>query len=139
MWLVKGAPNLMQRLSRLPSAPHLTLLDCRKPKPFPWPHITPPLESRLTSDGVASTYRMHRVNRALSNSALRRSIEFLEDCETRAYILVDVRTSLASGRPAVSAVRSACVRAVAEENREMPALSHIGSRNPGDATCANTG
>src|SRR5712664_1919190 len=59
MWLVKGAPNLMQRLSRLPSAPHLTLLDCRKPKPFPWPHITPPLESRLTSDGVASTYRMH--------------------------------------------------------------------------------
>src|SRR5712664_2494797 len=79
------------------------------------------------------------VMKSLSNSALRRSIESLEDCETRAYILVDVRTSLASGRPAVSAVRSACVRAVAEENREMPALSHIGSRNPGDATCANTG
>src|SRR5713101_799326 len=60
MWLVKGAPNLMQRLSRLPSAPDVTLLDCRKPKPFPWPHTTPPLETRLTSDGVASTYRMHR-------------------------------------------------------------------------------
>src|SRR6202011_6289806 len=25
MWLVKGAPNLMQRLSRLPSAPDVTL------------------------------------------------------------------------------------------------------------------
>jgi hypothetical protein len=28
---------------------------------------TPPLQSRLTSDGVASTYRMHRVNQALVN------------------------------------------------------------------------
>jgi hypothetical protein len=65
MWLVKGAPNLMQRLSRLPSTPDVTLLDCRKPKPFPWPHTTPPLETRLTPDGVASTYRMHRVNQAL--------------------------------------------------------------------------
>src|ERR1700740_2345005 len=27
MWLVKGAPNLMQRLSRLPPAPHAPLLD----------------------------------------------------------------------------------------------------------------
>jgi hypothetical protein len=27
-----------QRLSRLPSAPDLTLLDRRKPKPHPWPH-----------------------------------------------------------------------------------------------------
>src|SRR5713101_6363688 len=63
MWLVKGAPNLMQRLSRLPSTPDVTLLDCRKPKPFPWPHTTPPLETRLTSDGVASTYRMHPGNR----------------------------------------------------------------------------
>ena len=34
----KGAPNLMQRLSRLPAAPNVTLLDCRKPKPFPWPY-----------------------------------------------------------------------------------------------------
>ena len=70
---------------------------------------------------------------------MRRSIESLEDWETRAYILVDVRTSLASGRPAVSAVRSAFVRAVAEETGEMPALSHIGSRNPGDATSAGSG
>ncbi len=38
MWLVKGAPNLMQRLSRLPATPNVTLLDRRKPKPFPWPH-----------------------------------------------------------------------------------------------------
>src|SRR5262250_1796716 len=38
MRLVKGAPNLMQRLSRLPAAPNVTLLDRRKPKPHPWPH-----------------------------------------------------------------------------------------------------
>jgi hypothetical protein len=31
-------------------------LDHRNSKPFPWLHITPPLESRLISDGVASTY-----------------------------------------------------------------------------------
>src|SRR5260370_1144433 len=48
--------NLSQRLSRLPSASDLALLDRRKSKPFPWPHTTPPLESRLISDGVASTY-----------------------------------------------------------------------------------
>src|SRR5580704_2088677 len=44
MGLVKGATNLMQRLSRLPSPPDVALLDRRKPKSFPWPHITPPLE-----------------------------------------------------------------------------------------------
>jgi hypothetical protein len=60
MWLVKGPPNLMQRLSRLPPAPNLTLLDRTKTKSLPWPHPTPPLHRRLTSDGVASTYRMHR-------------------------------------------------------------------------------
>jgi hypothetical protein len=38
MWLVKGAPNLMQRLSRLPPAPNVTLLDRRKPKSLSWPH-----------------------------------------------------------------------------------------------------
>src|SRR5271169_5317384 len=38
MWLVKSAPNLMQRLPRLPAAPNVTLLDRRKPKPHPWPH-----------------------------------------------------------------------------------------------------
>jgi hypothetical protein len=36
--LVKSAPNLMQRLSRLPAAPNVTLLDRRKPKPYPWSH-----------------------------------------------------------------------------------------------------
>src|ERR1022692_3284007 len=34
MWLFKRAPNLMQPLSRLPSAPDVALLDRRKPKPF---------------------------------------------------------------------------------------------------------
>ena len=63
--------DLMQRLSRFPSAPDVTLLDRRKPKPFSWLHTTPPLESRLTSDGVASTYRMHRVNQALARSVTR--------------------------------------------------------------------
>src|SRR5262249_7586876 len=38
MRLVKSAPNLMQRLSRLPAASNITLLDRRKPKPHPWPH-----------------------------------------------------------------------------------------------------
>jgi hypothetical protein len=38
MWLVKGAPNLMQRLSRLPPAPNVTPLDCRKPKSLSWSH-----------------------------------------------------------------------------------------------------
>src|SRR5215472_231157 len=39
MWLIKGATNLMQRLSRFPAVPDVTLLDRRKPKPFPWPHV----------------------------------------------------------------------------------------------------
>src|SRR5258707_14443744 len=59
MWLVKGASDFIQRLSGLPPAPNVTLLDRRKPKPFSRPHTTPPLHTRLTSDGVASTYRMH--------------------------------------------------------------------------------
>src|ERR1700722_7399570 len=56
MRLVKGAPNLMQRLSRLPAAPDVALLDRRKPKPFSWPHTTPPLKNRFITDGVASTH-----------------------------------------------------------------------------------
>ena len=60
MRLVKGAPNLMQRLPSLPATPNVTLLDRRKSKPLSWPHVTPPLQSSLTSDGVASTYRIHR-------------------------------------------------------------------------------
>src|SRR5258707_13791548 len=65
MWLVKGASDFMQRLSGLPPAPNVTLLDRRKPKPFSRPHSTPPLHTRLTSAGVASTYRMHRANQAV--------------------------------------------------------------------------
>jgi hypothetical protein len=38
MGLVKGAPNLMQRLSRLPPAPNVTLIDRRKPKSLSWSH-----------------------------------------------------------------------------------------------------
>src|SRR6202041_1634071 len=36
--LVKSPPNLMQRLSRLPAAPNVTLLDRRKPRPHPSSH-----------------------------------------------------------------------------------------------------
>jgi len=78
MWLVKGAPNLMQRLPGLPTTPEVTLLDRRKPKPFPWPHTTPPLETRLTSDGVASTYRMHRVNQALDDMAMNSTVAAID-------------------------------------------------------------
>src|SRR5882724_6255083 len=38
MWLAIGAPDLMQRLSRLPPVPNVTLLDRRKPKSLSWPH-----------------------------------------------------------------------------------------------------
>ena len=38
MLLTEGAPDLMQRLSRLPTAPHVALLRRRKPKPFPLDH-----------------------------------------------------------------------------------------------------
>src|SRR5271169_3386057 len=38
MWLAESPPNLMQRLPRLPTGPHLKLLRRRKPKPFPWLH-----------------------------------------------------------------------------------------------------
>src|SRR5579863_9887960 len=61
MRLIKRTPNRMQRLSLFPAAPHLTLLNRRKPKPRPWPHATTTFTTRFTSDGVASTYRMHRV------------------------------------------------------------------------------
>jgi len=38
MVIAKSAPDLMQRLSRLPTSPHVALLLHRKPKPSPWPH-----------------------------------------------------------------------------------------------------
>src|SRR5260370_607988 len=38
MLLAEGAPDLMQRLSGLPTAPHVALLRGRKSKPFPLGH-----------------------------------------------------------------------------------------------------
>src|SRR5215472_12099800 len=38
MRLTIRAPNLMQRLSELPTVPNVTLLDRRKTKPHLWPH-----------------------------------------------------------------------------------------------------
>src|SRR6266702_1530192 len=38
MLLAEGAPDLMQRVSRLPTAPHVAVLRRRKPKPFPLGH-----------------------------------------------------------------------------------------------------
>jgi hypothetical protein len=35
---VSCAPDLMQRLSRLPTAPHVSLLRRSKPYPFLWDH-----------------------------------------------------------------------------------------------------
>jgi hypothetical protein len=47
MRLVKGAPNLMQRLSRLPPAPNVTLLYRRKPKSLSWPHANTTLPQQI--------------------------------------------------------------------------------------------
>src|SRR6266481_2190560 len=52
---IQVSGDLAQRLPGLPTTPDFVLLDRRKSKPFPWPHITPPLESSLIPDGVAST------------------------------------------------------------------------------------
>jgi len=38
MFFAKGTTDLMQRLTRLPTAPHIDLLFRGKPKPFPWLH-----------------------------------------------------------------------------------------------------
>src|ERR1700692_4180331 len=65
MFLAKGPPNFMLRLSRFPAIPDLTLLDRRKPKPFPWSHVNTTSGEKIYISGVASTYRMHRVNQAL--------------------------------------------------------------------------
>jgi hypothetical protein len=66
MFLAKGPPNFMQRLSRFPAIPDLMLLDRRKPKPFPWPHANTTFRKQIYISGVASTYRMHRVTQAVS-------------------------------------------------------------------------
>ncbi len=39
MWLIKGAPNLVQRLSGFPGDPDVILLDRRQSKPFPEPFV----------------------------------------------------------------------------------------------------
>jgi hypothetical protein len=49
---VKCAPNLMQRLSGLPPAPNVTLLQFRKTKSLPWLHAN-------------TTFAIHRVNKEL--------------------------------------------------------------------------
>src|SRR6267142_4992914 len=41
MLLAEGAPDLMKRLSRLPTPPHVALLPGRKSKPFPLGHKHP--------------------------------------------------------------------------------------------------
>src|SRR6266478_4863546 len=38
MWLAEGPPDFMERLPRLPTAPHVALLHRRKPKPFTLGH-----------------------------------------------------------------------------------------------------
>src|SRR5262249_48879150 len=38
MFFAKGTTDLMQRLPRLPTTPHVDLLLNGKPKPFPWLH-----------------------------------------------------------------------------------------------------
>src|SRR5260370_41828265 len=38
MWLAESPPDLMQRLPRLPTTPHVAFLRRRKPKPLPLNH-----------------------------------------------------------------------------------------------------
>jgi len=58
MWLIKSPPNLMQRLSRFPAVP-TSRFSIAEPNRIPDLMTTPPFQSRFTSDGVASTYRIH--------------------------------------------------------------------------------
>src|ERR1700689_4045671 len=60
MFLAKGPPDIMQRLSGFPTSPDVTLLDCGKTKPFPWPHVNTTSGEQIYISGVASTYRIHR-------------------------------------------------------------------------------
>jgi hypothetical protein len=55
MILAEDSPNLMQRLSRLPAAPHVVPLLLRKLEPPPNCHKHHLIEKRFISDGVAST------------------------------------------------------------------------------------
>jgi hypothetical protein len=75
MFLAKGPPNFMQRLPRFPAIPDLTLLDRRKPKPFPWPHANTTFRKQIYISGVASTYRMHRVTQALAFGIVQRQAD----------------------------------------------------------------
>jgi hypothetical protein len=47
VWLIEGAPDLVQRLTGFPSAPDVVLLDRSESKPFSCPHTTPPLTADL--------------------------------------------------------------------------------------------
>jgi hypothetical protein len=47
MVLAKSPPDLMQRLSCLPTTPHVEFLLRGKPKPSPRSHKTPPLKTAL--------------------------------------------------------------------------------------------
>jgi hypothetical protein len=55
MIFAEGSPNLMQRLPRLPSTPHLIPLLLRQLEPPLKSHQHHLIEKRFISDGVAST------------------------------------------------------------------------------------
>jgi len=56
MVLAEGPPNLMQRLSRLPTAPQVGPLIRGKLYPSPLRHKHHLIEKRFISDGVPSTH-----------------------------------------------------------------------------------
>jgi hypothetical protein len=55
MVFAKGSPNLMQRLSQLPTTPHVVALLLRKLEPPLKCHKHHLIEKRFIADGVAST------------------------------------------------------------------------------------
>jgi hypothetical protein len=84
VWLIEGAPDLVQRLTGFPSAPDVVLLDRSESKPFSCPHTTPPLTADLRLNRSASTvsreisrhggrptYRTHVADDQAWDSALR--------------------------------------------------------------------
>ena len=71
--LSKGAPNLMQRLSRFPSAPDVALLHRRKPKPFPdlIQHQLSRADLRQMVLLVQTTSNRHRPTNRLRRNSLK--------------------------------------------------------------------
>jgi hypothetical protein len=55
MVLAEDSSNLMQRLPRLPAAPHVIPLHCGKLDPSALRHKHHLIEKRFIPDGVAST------------------------------------------------------------------------------------